>query len=57
MSLAGLSVVDETGTDLVSARGVGLRVSFQRLQYSEDVESLLRVLERNEELIAVESRR
>lgn len=43
---------------VVSARGAGLRVSFHYYNIPEDVEALLRVLERNQELIAgVESRR
>jgi hypothetical protein len=43
---------------IVSARGDGLGVSFHYYNIPEDVETLLRVLERNEELIAgVESRR
>lgn len=43
---------------VVSARGAGLRVSFHYYNLPEDVEALLRVLERNQELIAgVESRR
>jgi hypothetical protein len=43
---------------MLSARGAGPRVSFHDYNIPEDVETLLRVLERNEELIAgVESRR